>query len=150
MSKIVGFNHFGVTVSDMAQALTFWRDLLGLQLLGQGIVEYQYLDWIVGLEGTRIEWAELALPNGGLIELFRYLSPPGKPLTGEVNDAGKTHLCLEVEDLDRLLRKLHAAGIRSAHPEPVKIPRGNWLGFRCAYVFPPDNVVVELVERPTA
>jgi len=150
MPRIVGFNHFGVTVADMAEALKFWRELLGLQLLGQGVVEYQYLDRIVGLEGTRIEWAELALPKGGLIELFRYVSPPGKPLGGAVNDAGKTHLCLEVEDLDRLLGELHAAGIRSAHPEPVEIPRGNWRGFRCAYVFPPDNVVVELVERPSA
>lgn len=150
MAKVVGFNHFGVTVSDMPRALEFWCDLLGLRLLGQGVVEYQYLDRIVGLEGTRIEWAELALPSGGLIELFRYLNPPGKPLAGDVNDPGKTHLCLEVEDLDSLLEEVHAAGIASAYPEAVKIPRGNWQGFRCAYIFAPDNVVVELVERPAA
>lgn len=148
MPKVVGFNHFSATVTDMDQALTFWRDLLGLALLGQGVVEYEYLDRIVGLTGTRIEWAELALPEGGLIELFRYLSPPGKPLAGAVNDPGKTHLCLEVEDLGGLLGRLHAAGVRSTHPEPVEIPRGNWRGFRSVYVFAPDDVVVELVERP--
>lgn len=148
MPKIVRFNHFSATVADMDRALEFWQELLGLELLGQGVVEYEYLDRIVGLEGTRIEWAELALPEGGLIELFRYLSPPGKSVAGDMNDPGKTHLCLEAEDLDGLLAKLRAAGIRSAHPEPVEIPRGNWQGFRCAYVFAPDNVVVELVERP--
>jgi len=130
MPQIVGFNHFGVTVGDMERALKFWCELLGLQLLGQGVVEYQYLDRIVGLDETRIEWAELALPKGGLIELFRYLNPAGKPVTGAVNDVGKTHLCLEVEDLDGLLGELHAAGIRSACREPVEIPRGNWRGFR--------------------
>lgn len=132
----------------MGCALGFWRDLLGLKLLGQGVVEYDYLDQIVGLRGARIEWAELALPGGGLVELFRYLNPAGRPLGGGVNDPGKTHLCLEVEDLDGLLANLHAAGTRSAHPAPVEIPRGNWRGFRCVYVFAPDDVVVELVERP--
>jgi len=146
--KIVGFNHFSVTVGDLGRALGFWRDLLGLALLGQGVVEYQHLDEIVGLDRTRIAWAELAIPGGGLIELFRYLSPVGKPLAGSVNDPGKTHLCLEVDELDGLLARLHAAGIRSASPKPVEIPTGNWQGFRCAYVFAPDDVVVELVERP--
>ena len=150
MPKIVGFNHFSATVADMSRALGFWRDLLGLELLGQGVVEYQYLDQIVGLDGTRIEWAELALPGGGLIELFHYLSPAGRPLAGGVNDPGKTHLCLEVEELDGLLATLHAAGVSSASPEPVEIPRGNWQGFRCGYVFAPDGVVVELVERPAS
>jgi catechol 2,3-dioxygenase-like lactoylglutathione lyase family enzyme len=147
--KVIGFNHFSATVADMDRALLFWRELLGLELLGEGIAEYHYLDRIVGLEGTRIQWAELALPSGGLIELFQYLSPPGQPLGGGVNDPGKTHLCLEVEDLDGLLGKLHSAGIGSVHPEPIEIPRGNWRGFRCVYVLAPDNVVVELVERPS-
>jgi hypothetical protein len=65
-----------------------------------------------------------------------------------VNDPGKTHLCLEVDDLDGLLAKLHAAGTRSAHPAAVEIPRGDWRGFRDVYVYAPDEVVVELVERP--
>jgi len=148
MPKIVGFNHFSATVADMSRALAFWQELLGLELLGKGVVEYEHLDRIVGLTGTRIEWAELALPGAGLIELFHYLSPAGTPLTGNVNDTGKTHLCLEVEGLDSLLAKLHAAGVRSASPEPVEIPRGNWRGFRCVYVHAPDGVVVELAERP--
>jgi len=148
MAEIAGFNHFGVSVTDMDAALAFWRDLLGLELLGRGVVEYEHLDKIVGLGGTRIEWAELALPGGGLVELFRYLSPGGRRLGGEVNDAGKTHLCLEVNDLDGLLGRLHAAGVRSAYPSPVEIPKGDWRGFLCVYVFAPDDVVVELVERP--
>jgi catechol 2,3-dioxygenase-like lactoylglutathione lyase family enzyme len=150
MAKIVGFNHFSATIADMGRALAFWHDLLGLELLGRGVVSYDHLDRIVGLTGTRIEWAELALPGGGLIELFRYLSPAGTPITGNVNDPGKTHLCLEVEELDELLGRLRAAGVVSASPEPVEIPRGNWRGFRCAYVFAPDGVVVELAERPAA
>ena len=148
MAEVTRFSHAGVTVSDMDRALAFWADLLGLRLLGRGVVTYEHLDQITGLPGTRIEWAELALPGGGLVELFRYLRPAGNPLAGGVNDPGKTHLCLETDDLDGLLARLHAAGVRSAFPRAVRIPKGDWLGFRCVYVFAPDDVVVELVERP--
>ena len=51
MPRITGFNHFSAAVSDMDGALGFWRDLLGLELLGRGVVEYDHLDQIVGLAG---------------------------------------------------------------------------------------------------
>jgi catechol 2,3-dioxygenase-like lactoylglutathione lyase family enzyme len=148
MTGVVAFNHFSATVADMDRALGFWQDSLGLELIGRGVVEYEYLDRIVGLPGTKIEWAELKIAGGGLVELFRYLNPPGTPVTGGVNDPGRTHLCLEVENLDGLTSRIHAAGYRTVSPEAVTIPRGDWLGFRSVYVLAPDEVVVELVERP--
>src|SRR5260370_1732873 len=133
----------------MGRALGFWRDLLGLELLGRGVVEYDYVDQIVGLDGARIEWAELALPGGGLVELFRYLKPPGRPLGGGVNDPGKTHLCLEGEDLDGLLAKLHTAGTPSAHSSPVGKPTGKWPGWPGLFGFAPGCGVGGSVERTT-
>ncbi len=146
-SGVVTFNHFSVTVADMDRALRFWRDCLGLELLGRGVVEYDYLDRIVGLPATRIEWAELKI-GGGLIELFQYLNPPGTPVTGNVNDPGRTHLCLEVSNLDELIARIQETGHRTVSLAPVTIPRGGWLGFRSIYTVGPDDVVVELVERP--
>jgi catechol 2,3-dioxygenase-like lactoylglutathione lyase family enzyme len=148
MIRILAFNHFSATVADMDRALGFWRGLLGLELVGRGIVEYEHLDRIVGLPGTRIEWAELKIPGGGLVELFRYLNPPGRPVTGNVNDPGRTHLCLEVENLDGLMARIREAGHRTVSPGPVLILRGDWRGFRSVYAVAPDDVVVELVERP--
>lgn len=149
MPRVISFNHFSATVEDMDRALDFWRDLLGLELLGRGVVEYEYLDHIVGLPGTRIEWAELEIPGGGVVELFRYQQPPGRPVTGNVNDPGRTHISLEVEGIEELLSDLRRAGVRSMSPEAIEIPRGDWKGFRAAYVLAPDDVVVELVERPS-
>jgi catechol 2,3-dioxygenase-like lactoylglutathione lyase family enzyme len=148
MIRVLAFNHFSATVADMDRALGFWQDALGLDLVGRGVVEYEHLDRIVGLPGTRIEWAELGIAGGGLVELFRYLNPPGAPVTGKVNDPGRTHLCLEVENLDGLIARIHQAGHQSMSPGPVTIPGGDWLGFRSIYVVAPDDVVVELVERP--
>ena len=144
---VTAFNHFNVSVADLDRALRFWRDGLGLTLTGRGTVTYPHLDTIVGLAGTTIEWAELDLPGGGIIELFRYHRPAGEPVEPAVNRPGTTHLALEVDDLDEHLRRL-APHARRIVAEPVTIPFGDWAGWRSVYVEEPDGVTVELLERP--
>ncbi len=148
MSKVVAFDHFNVTVSDMDRSLAFWRDLLGLDLLGRGIVEYPHLDEIVGLPNTRIEWAELALPGGGMIEVFRYHRPAGSAVRPRIPDPGCTHVCLEVEGLDRLVERLREAGVNTRSRRAVRIPFGDWKDVKSIYVQDPDGVTVELIEKP--
>ena len=148
MSQVVAFNHFNVTVSDMDRSLVFWRDLLGLELLGRGIVEYPHLDEIVGLRDTRIEWAELALPGGGMIEVFRYHRPVGSAVRPRIPDPGCTHVCLEVEGLDRLVERLRDAGVNTRSRRAVRIPFGDWKDVKSIYVQDPDGVTVELIEKP--
>lgn len=146
--SVVGLDHVAITVADMDRSLAFWRDLLGLELLGRGEVAYEHLDHVTGLAGTRIEWAELALPGGRVIELFRYAAPVGSPVAPAPNDPGATHLCLRVRDLDTLIERLRGAGVSLRSPAPVEIPTGEWSGWRDIYVHDPDGVVVELSEPP--
>lgn len=148
MSRVRGFNHFNVSVADMDRSLEFWQGLLELDLLGRGTVRYPHLDEIVGLAGTEIEWAELQLPAGGLIELFRYHQPPGERRVHAVNDSGTTHLCLEVDGLDEVVDRLRGGGTPILSDRPVRIPFGDWEGFRCVYVKDPDGITLELVQRP--
>ena len=148
MSRVTGIDHLGVTVSDVDRSLGFWRDLLGLEVTGRGIVEWEHLDRLVGLEATRIEWCELALPGGGKVELSRYHRPVGVPVApGEENEPGRSHLSLLVDDLADMLASLRAAGVPSRSEEPVDIPIGAYAGGKAAYVFDPDGIELELIER---
>jgi catechol 2,3-dioxygenase-like lactoylglutathione lyase family enzyme len=144
------FKHASLTVTDMDASLAFWRDLLGLGLLGRGIVEYEHLDRIIGASHTRIEWAELSIDDGILLELFRYLEPVGRPVRPEPFDPGATHICLEVRDLDDLVDRIHAAGYSTRAPGPVEIPLGDWKGYRDIYAIDPDGAIVELTEAPSS
>jgi catechol 2,3-dioxygenase-like lactoylglutathione lyase family enzyme len=148
-ARVAGLNHVSVTVRDMERSLAFWRDGLGLPLTGRGVVEREHLDRIVGLEQTVIEWAELALPRG-MIELFRYVRPPGADLTRphRPNDPGSVHICLEVVGVDAILASLKQRGYASRSPSAVTIPDGDWAGWRDVYVESPDGVIVELSEGP--
>lgn len=145
--RVLGFNHVNVSVRDMDASLAFWRDGLGLELMGRGRVAYPHLDVIVGHPDTDIEWAELRLPTG-LVELFRYHAPAGTPVDTAVVNPGTTHVCLEVDDVAAMTDRLHARGYRSAAPAPVRIPFGDWEGWDCVYFADPDGLTVELVQRP--
>jgi metallothiol transferase len=42
--KVTGFNHLTIRVSDLDKSLSFYRDLLGMELIHQGQTDV-YLEW---------------------------------------------------------------------------------------------------------
>jgi hypothetical protein len=61
----------GIVVDDLAAATTFFVEL-GLKVLGEGPVEGDWMDRVVGLEGVRVDIAMLETPDGhGRLELRR-------------------------------------------------------------------------------
>ena len=151
MGPVQRLGHVGLTVRDLDTSLAFWRDHLCLRELGRGLVEWEHLDRIIGLDGTQIEWAELELPGGAILELFAYRRPAGAPLPpGGMNRPGMTHICLEVDHIERVVERLAAAGYQARSRELVTIPRGEYKDFKCIYFLDPDGVTLELSERPPA
>jgi catechol 2,3-dioxygenase-like lactoylglutathione lyase family enzyme len=151
MGPVQRLGHIGLTVRDLDASLAFWRDHLCLRELGRGLVEWEHLDRIIGLDGTQIEWAELELGGGVVLELFAYRRPAGAPLPpGGMNRPGMTHICLEVDHIEQVVERLVAAGYEARSRELVTIPRGEYKDFKCIYVLDPDGVTLELTERPPA
>lgn len=149
MATITGMDHFGGTVRDIEATLGFWRDLLGLEVVGRGVIEWPHIDALVALDDTKIEWVEFAIPGGGRVELMQYHRPVGEPTpTGQENDPGRSHLSLLVDDLTAMMATLKAAGTRSRTDQPVDMVEGAYAGSKGAYVFDPDGIQIELIERP--
>jgi lactoylglutathione lyase len=149
MERVPRLRHVGLTVRDLDASLAFWRDHVRLRELGRGVVEWEHLDRIIGLDGTQIEWAELELPGGAILELFAYWRPRADPLPpGGMNRPGMTHICLEVDHIEQVVERLTAAGYHARSRELVTIPRGAYKDFKCIYFLDPDGVTLELCERP--
>lgn len=148
MPVVTGVDHFGATVSDIERSLAFWRDLLGLEEVGRGVIEWNHIDRLVALDGTKIEWVELRIPAGGTVELMQYRRPIGAPVaTGQENEPGRSHLSLLVDDLEAVMQELKSAGVRSRTDGPIAMERGAYAGGKGAYVFDPDGVQIELIQR---
>jgi lactoylglutathione lyase len=147
-SRVTGFWHAGVTVSDMEEALRFYRDGLGLELESRRELEGGYAGSIVGLEIDSIDAVFLRVPGSDAqVELFEYRGVERHSASCRPCDHGAGHFCLYVEDLEALAARLRAAGF-SARTEPVAIDRGPRAGATVVYAIDPDGYHVELYEPP--
>jgi catechol 2,3-dioxygenase-like lactoylglutathione lyase family enzyme len=75
--SIQRMEHVGIVVDDLAAATAFFVDL-GLRPQGEGPVEGDRVDRIVGLEGVRADIAMLDTSDGnGTLELIKFHAPSG-------------------------------------------------------------------------
>ena len=132
MSNIKKINHIAIVVENIEDALGFWQDQLGLKLDHVEDVPSQAskVAFLPVGEGE----VELVQPTDMNSGLGRYLEKRGE---------GMHHLCIEVEDIDSMLKDLKAKGVRLIDEEPHDLP-----GRRMAFIHPKasNGVLVELYE----
>lgn len=133
----IKINHVAIVVEDVREALTFWRDALGLPLQHTEIndaeaVEIAFLP--IG-EGE----IELIQPTTDDSGVAKYLAKKG---------AGLHHLCIEVEDITAALARIAESGAELINETPRTRPDGT----RYAFVHPKSTggVLLELYQLPGA
>jgi len=146
--RIAGADHTGITVSDLERSLTFWRDVLGLELSHTAHQSGQLAEEITGVSGAEIKLAVVKTPGGHKIELLEYLAPPDRKRTDvRPCDVGSVHVALLVDDLDAILHKIAASGW-SAAGKPQTLKTGPNAGKRVVYVRDPDGTTIEFMQPP--
>jgi len=133
----VKLEHIGIAVRSLDQALKFYRDTLGLKVAGiQTIAGEKVRVAMLPLGETRLELLEATAEDSVIAE---FISKRGE---------GIHHIALQVEQLDRHLKTLEAAGVRIL---PAKSQYGA-SGHRYAFLHPSScgGVLVELVETAPA
>ncbi len=98
MQGITGIGHFALKVHALDRSLRFYRDQLGFREMMRINKDDGSL-WLVYLRITDTQFMEI------------FFDAPQERAPGW-NDNAITHICLEVDDLDRVLEQVHAAGIK--------------------------------------
>jgi methylmalonyl-CoA/ethylmalonyl-CoA epimerase len=123
--------HVGVAVPNIAAALAFYRDVLGL---APGAAESADGATIVGLTfgDVQVELLEPRDPEGPVATFLAERGP------------GIHHICYRVPNLDRALERCRAAGYRLVDD----VPRRGAGGRRIAFVHPKATagILLELTE----
>jgi catechol 2,3-dioxygenase-like lactoylglutathione lyase family enzyme len=147
---VSGILHTGLTVSDLDRSVTFYRDLLGLELIAQWESSQPYLRTVVGYPDAELRIALLRMPGpagaaGHHIELLEYRRPRG--VRGDANTyiPGNGHVAFMVDDLDAIYRDLEGKGVRFKSA-PVDITHGRNAGGRAIYFFDPDDITLEMIQ----
>jgi len=140
-------DHVGIVVDDLAAATAFFVEL-GLKLLGEGPVEGDWVDRVVGLEGVRVDVAMLETPDGhGRLELMKFRAPSarcGDP-QAPANTLGIRRVAFAVDDIDAAVAGLHARGAELVG-EVVRYEDS----YRLCYVRGPEGIIVMLAEQISA
>ena len=126
-------NHIAIIVPDLESALAFWRDTLGLDLTHTEDVPSQ--ESLVAFLPVGEGEVELVKPTTETSGAAKFLAKRGP---------GLHHIALEVDDLEAMLARLKAKGVRLINDIPVEAAGGN----RAAFIHPESasGVLVELYE----
>ena len=121
-------HHVAVISSDYAASKRFYTEVLGLRVLAENY------------RAARESWKlDLALPDGGQVELFSFPAPPSRPSRPEA--CGARHLCFAVDDVEAAKAALEAKG---QAVEPVRVDE--YTGRRFTFLPDPDGLPIELYE----
>lgn len=111
----LGIDHTAIVVANTDRSLAFYRDQLGLRVVGKAEnhgVEQEHLNQVFG---ARLRITGLRADYGPGVELLEYISPPGgRVLPGDAraNDLVFWHTQLGVDDLGNLLPVLREDGLK--------------------------------------
>ena len=125
-------NHVAIVVEDIAQALGFWQEALGLPLDHVEDVPSQKAKVaFLPVGDSEVELVQPTDPDSGM---GAFLAKKGE---------GLHHLCFEVGDIDAVLANLNEKGIRLINETALDLP-----GRRMAFIHPKscNGVLVELYE----
>ena len=131
MSRGPEIAHIGVAVESIADALRFYRDVLGLE---PRLPEEADGATIVSLDlgGPEVELLEPRSPDGPIAKFLAKRGP------------GIHHVCYRVPDLDAALTACRRAGYRLVD----EVPRTGAAGHRIAFLHPKSTsgILLELTE----
>ena len=138
----LGIDHTAIAVGDTATSLAFYRDRLGLRVVGgseNSGIEQERLN---AVRGARLRITSLHAATGPGIELLEYLAPRnGRPLPDDARANDLVHWQTRMVARDD-------AALDGVASHPVVVP-GDALGFvRAGAVRDPDGHSLEVVERP--
>jgi methylmalonyl-CoA/ethylmalonyl-CoA epimerase len=133
MAKVKRIDHVAILVDDLEKTLAFWRDGLGLELAHVEDVPAEKS--MVAFLPVGCSEVELVKPTADDSGLARYLEKRGP---------GMHHVCLEVDDIEGMLKRLKKQGVQLINETPV-VGSG---GKKYAFIHPKsaNGVMVELYE----
>ncbi|MFO1368131.1 MAG: VOC family protein [Marinagarivorans sp.] len=121
-------HHAAIICADYAVSKHFYTQCLGLKIIAE--------HYRAERDSYKLD---LALPDGGQIELFSFPSPPARPSFPEA--CGLRHLAFAVDDLDVCVQALAAQGIVL---QAIRVDE--YTGQRFVFFTDPDGLPLELYE----
>lgn len=132
MLQLRRIHHVALICADYARSKAFYVNLLGLRVVAE--------HYRAPRQSYKLD---LALPDGGQLELFSFPAPPPRPSRPEAQ--GLRHLAFVVDDVAQAKAWLESQGVAV---EPIRVDE--YTGRRFTFFADPDGLPLELYEAAAA
>lgn len=142
--KIHRIDHVGINVNDLPAAIKFFIDF-GFEMLGEGVVEGEWVDRIIGLKNVKSEVVMLRIPDGEtILELSKFHTPSDENgiQLALSNTLGIRHIAFVVDDIEVFVSKLKENGA-----ELIGEIQNYKNMYKLCYIRGPENIILELDEE---
>ena len=145
ISMITNTNHLSFTVSNLDASVSYYRDVLGLEVLDISEREGDFAEQATGVAGAHLKIAYVNCFNTRL-ELIEYKKGFGNKPDTAVNNVGSAHVCFDVDNImDFVLQTEKKTQTKLA--TPIKIPKGPNKDRLMLYMEDPDGNTIELISN---
>jgi catechol 2,3-dioxygenase-like lactoylglutathione lyase family enzyme len=146
----LGIDHTAIVVADTDASLAFWRDRLGMQVVGESENFGPEQERLNNVFGARLRITALRAVEGIGVELLEYLAPrDGRPFPADTKASDLWHwqINMRAADADQAADALRAGLTRFVSPGVTQLPDDR-LGFtRGLMASDPDGHALLLVEQ---
>lgn len=141
----------GITVSDMDEAIAFYRNALSFTKISDVEVYGEEYENLLDVFGVRLRLVRMQLGEE-TIELVQHITPQGNPvpIDSRSNDLWFQHIAIVVSDMDTAYQKLREFNITHVSTAPQKLPEyiKAAAGIEAFYFRDPDGNTLELIYFP--
>ncbi|HEX6338750.1 MAG TPA: methylmalonyl-CoA epimerase [Jiangellaceae bacterium] len=134
----VAVDHVGIAVADLDEAIAWYQETFGMQVVHQEVNEEQ---------GVREAMLAVGTAGGTQLQLLAPLRPDS-PIARFLDRTGPgiQQIAYRVEDIEAVAAELLSRGLRLLYEQP----RRGTAGARINFIHPKDagGVLVELIEPP--
>lgn len=142
--------HIGITVSNIENSIKFYRNILGLTLIGQALMEGKETDALFAMNNCKVKIAYLNSSDNIIappIELLEFITPETTKDKAKLNKISVFEICFRVENIEKVYKHLIDSNVEClSEPQEFDFTSYGFSKSKALYFKDPDGIILELME----
>ena len=143
--------HVGITVTNIENSIKFYRDILGLTLKGQAIMEGKETDALFAMNNCKVKIAYLNGSNNIMsppIELLEFVNNKTIKYKPQLNKISISEICFRVDNIEKVYKNLIDNNVEYlSEPQEFDFTAYGFSKSKALYFKDPDGIILELMEN---
>ena len=143
--------HVGITVSNIENSIKFYRDILGLTLKGQAVMEGKETDALFAMNNCKVKIAYLNGSDNIMsppIELLEFVNNKTIKDKPQLNKISISEICFRVDNIEKVYKHLIDNNVEYlSEPQEFDFTAYGFSKSKALYFKDPDGIILELMEN---